>query len=48
MSTTVPDKASTPMRFGIIIRPLKVSERSHARPSFMVAPTTVMQTKTTL
>ena len=48
MATTVPDSASTPMRFGIIIRPLKVSDRSQARPSFMVEPTTVMPTNTTL
>ena len=45
---TVPLSASTPMRFGIAIRPLKVSERSHARVRSMVAPMIMNPTNTIL
>ena len=43
--TTTPDKAITAIKFGMAMRPLRVSAMSQARPRSIVAPTTMMMMK---
>lgn len=43
--TTTPDRAMTPIRLGIAIRPFRVSAISQARPRSMVAPTKITMMK---